>query len=149
MTESDMDNTLDRSIDSACKFFHTAVLTGLPVKFLEALKPLGGSSEALQVRFIHDVELAVCRLIRAAADSIDGRETYTREFDQLGVKIAESDGILKAPEKLFSETAAAIDKQENESEKAASVAKLFGRAGIRLVPFLKEIGKVSARSVGP
>ena len=107
---------------------------GASVEFLSALShaaQIGGTDIAA-------MEVGIRRLQRSAYDADRGLSTAAEAFEQLGVEIHGADGQLKSTEQLFMESAAAISKMQNNTKKAALATVIFGRAGTKLLPMLKE-----------
>ena len=104
------------------------------VEFLSALghaAQLGGSD-------LNTMEGAIRRMQRTALDATRGLSTAVDGFDMLGVSITGAGGQLKDTEQLFIESATALSKMENGTQKAALATMIFGRAGTQLLPMLQD-----------
>ncbi|MBN2132864.1 MAG: phage tail tape measure protein, partial [Sedimentisphaerales bacterium] len=107
---------------------------GASVEFLSALghaANIGGTN-------INTMEVGIRRMQRSAMDASRGLSTAVEVFDQLGVEVRVAGGELKSTEQLFTESAAALSKIENNTQKAALATMLFGRSGTMLLPMLKD-----------
>lgn len=71
--------------------------------------------------------------MQAAAD---GTKTASSMFKKLGVSVYDSTGKLKDQETMMWEAMSALQKMENQTEKAALATDLFGRSGTELMPLL-------------
>ncbi len=107
---------------------------GASVEFLSALShaaQIGGTD-------ISAMEVGIRRMQRSAYDAARGLSTATDAFRDLGISIYAADGQLKGTEQLFMEAAAALSRMENNTKKAALATVIFGRAGTKLLPMLKD-----------
>ena len=107
---------------------------GASVEFLSALShaaQIGGTNIAA-------MEVGIRRLQRTAFDAERGLSTAKDAFDQLGISVVGADGQLKSTEDLFMESATALSRLTNNTQKAALATVIFGRAGTQLLPMLKE-----------
>ncbi|NLG25554.1 MAG: phage tail tape measure protein, partial [Clostridiales bacterium] len=106
---------------------------GASVEFLSALShaaAIGGTDIAA-------MEVGIRRLQRSAYDATQELSTAVDAFKELRINIRGADGQLKSTEALFMESAAALAKMENNTKKAALATVIFGRAGTKLLPMLK------------
>jgi len=114
---------------------------GASVEFLSAL----GHAAQIGGTDIAAMEVGFRRMQRTAFDASRGLSTATEAFGQLGVSVKRSDGQLKSTEMLFMESAAALSRMENNTQKAALATVIFGRAGTKLLPMLKDgAGRIQA-----
>lgn len=58
------------------------------------------------------------------------------EFDKIGVSTRDSTGQLRSAHAVFLDTAGALSRMSNASERTAVVLKLFGRSGLDMLPML-------------
>ena len=58
------------------------------------------------------------------------------EFDKLGVTVKETDGRFRSTHAIFLDTAEAISHLQKGTEQSAATLKIFGRAGLDLLPVL-------------
>ena len=106
---------------------------GASVEFLSALShaaQIGGTDIAA-------MEVGIRRMQRTAYDATQGLSTAVDAFNELGVNVRRADGQLKSTEQLFMESATALSQMENNTKKAALSTVIFGRAGTKLLPMLK------------
>ena len=107
---------------------------GASVEFLSALSHaarIGGTDIAA-------MEVGIRRMQRTAFDAKRGLSTATDAFDELGISATGADGQLKNTEELFMESATALSRLTNNTQKAALATVIFGRAGTQLLPMLKD-----------
>lgn len=94
-----------------------------------------------------DIEKSFKRLQKNVNDAEKGLTTAKDAFAQVGVSLDQLRG--KKPSEQFNLVADALNRVENESEKAALAQDLFGRAGTALIPMLdtyKELGDEAERN---
>lgn len=77
-------------------------------------------------------------LARNANDANEGLKSQSDSFQQLGVDVADSSGNLKSMDVLLRESADKFAVMNNDTEAAALALKVFGRAGLDMLPMLKE-----------
>ncbi len=75
------------------------------------------------------------KLAMSISDAKDGLMTYTREFEKVNVDLKELEGLN--PEEQFMKIARAVAAIEDPMQRASSAQKLFGRAGMELLPMLE------------
>lgn len=78
------------------------------------------------------LEKGVKKMAMSISDAKDGLETYTREFDKIGINVEDLEGL--SPEEQFLKIATAIAEVEDPLARAAVAQKIFGRAGMDLIP---------------
>ena len=83
------------------------------------------------------MEVGIRRMQRTAYDATQGLSTAVDAFNELGINVRRADGQLKGTEQLFMESATALSRMENNTKKAALATVIFGRAGTKLLPMLK------------
>lgn len=66
----------------------------------------------------------------------DGSKSAKGYFDELGLSWEDGSGNLKDQETMMWEAFSALQGMENQTEKAALATKLFGKAGLELLPML-------------
>lgn len=71
-------------------------------------------------------------------NAANGTASAQENFDKLGVSIYNADGSLKDQETLLNEVMHALADMENGTEKAQMATKLFGEAGIEMMPMLNQ-----------
>lgn len=85
---------------------------------------------------ITSMEKGYKKLAMSISDARDGLMTYTREFEKIGVDVRELEGL--SPEDQFMRIAFAVAEIKDPMQRAASAQKLFGRAGMELLPMLSD-----------
>ena len=80
-------------------------------------------------------------------DASMGLAESKRNFAALGLEIKNTDGSLKSTEALMVEVADKFAKMRDGTEKSALAVKLFGRAGLDMIPMLNEGSKALAAMV--
>lgn len=107
---------------------------GASVEFLSAL----GHAAQIGGTDLGAMEVGIRRMQRTAYDAARGVATAQEAFDELGMSVLDANGDLKSTEKLFMEAATALSKMENNTQKAAIATVIFGRAGTKLLPMLRD-----------
>jgi len=110
---------------------------GASVEFLSALNhaaQLGGTS-------IAEMEIGIRRMQRNAKAATRGTGLAADAFRQLGISVTDSTGRLKSTETLFLDVAGALSTVENNTLRAALASTIFGRAGTKLLPMLRDGAK--------
>jgi len=59
-------------------------------------------------------------------------------FRRLGVRVRKADGTMKSVDELLPEVSDGMTRLKSDTERVAVAQKLFGRAGTRLLPLLKQ-----------
>lgn len=108
--------------------------TGISADNLSALSHAAELSGAN----VGELENGIRRLQRSASEAADGTASYAEAFDRLGVSTTDASGQLKPTEQLLLETADALARMDNHTQKAALAQEIFGRAGTRLLPMLDQ-----------
>jgi len=76
-----------------------------------------------------------------------GMETYSREFDKMGVSVTNAQGELKSTYEVLLEMAEYYKTAKNKTQALAIATTLLGRRGAELVPVLK-LGKDGIMALG-
>lgn len=63
-----------------------------------------------------------------------GTKSSAELFDKLGISIYDANGKMKSQEQMLFDTMGALQKVENQTEKAMIANKLFGKTGSELMP---------------
>jgi hypothetical protein len=71
-------------------------------------------------------------------DASNGSKGAQENFDALGVSIYDTNGQLKSADAVMIEVADQFAKLEDGTQKTALATKVFGRAGLELIPMLNE-----------
>ena len=115
--------------------------TGVSVENLQRFKFAAEQSGSS----IEVVEKGLKRSAKFLADADRGLATYTRQLDELGLSVADFEGL--APDAAFEKFADAISGVEDPMKRAALAQEVFGRAGVELLP-LMENGAAGIRELG-
>lgn len=75
-------------------------------------------------------------LTSAMDGAASGTKNNIEQFKKLGVSVTKSDGSLRSQEEVMWETMAALQKMDNQTEKARLTTELFGKSGTELMPLL-------------
>lgn len=124
-------------VDLGDQMAKTAKKIGIGVETLSGLKfaaDLAGTS-------FQAVAGGFRRLASAAFDANEGLAESQRAFDALGIQVTDSQGQLRNLEDLFFDSADALQALTGDTERAALAQDLFGRAGLDLIPLLKQGSK--------
>lgn len=81
------------------------------------------------------MEKGMKKLSMSISDAKDGLMTYTREFEKININVRELEGL--SPEDQFMRIAMAVAAIEDPMARASAAQKLFGRAGMELLPMLE------------
>lgn len=73
-----------------------------------------------------------------AFDAAMGLAESKRNFDVLGISVTDANGALKGSPQLLLEVADKFQKMGNTGERTALAVKLFGKAGLDMIPMLAE-----------
>ena len=65
-----------------------------------------------------------------------GTSQTATAFEELGIRVTNSDGSLRESETVMWETLSVLQSMENQTQKARYAAELFGRSGTELMPLL-------------
>ncbi|MDE0194539.1 MAG: hypothetical protein OXP08_03235, partial [bacterium] len=138
-----------------------AALAGLAAKMISTgdqldkmSKRTGVSVENLQrLRFaaeqsgtgIDVLEKGLKRQAKFLADADRGLSTYTRQLAELGLTVADFEGL--SPDEAFMKFADAIAAVDDPLRQAALAQEVFGRAGTQLLPLMKE-GTAGIKALG-
>jgi hypothetical protein len=119
---------------SADEFSKMSRKVGISVEKLQQLEfasNLSGTNLA-------SLRVGLQRFARTADDAGQGLKTAQEPFERLGVATHDASGDLKDLDTLLLETADAIAKLPDGTEKTALAMKAFGRSGAELIPLLNE-----------
>ena len=113
----------------------------------EAAAQLGVTTDALQeFRFIavqtgqsqEDLDLALGQLTKRLGAAADGAKKPTAALAKLGVVLKDSDGKVRGTDKVLLDIAGGLEKVATPAERAAIATDLFGKSGMKMLPFLEE-----------
>ena len=75
---------------------------------------------------------------RMISDAAGGNKTYMQTFEDLGIKIKDSEGNLRKPNEIFEDVADIFHNTEDGIGKTALAVELFGKSGADLIPMLND-----------
>ena len=75
---------------------------------------------------------------KTIADAASGSKTAAQTFKDLGIKIKDASGKMRAPDEILSDVAEVFSKVEGGAAKTALACELFGKSGAELMPMLNE-----------
>lgn len=87
---------------------------------------------------VADMQKALGQLSKRALEVKQGNKTMAKAFDDVGVKVTDSRGELKATDVLLLEMADRFKGMKSEAERTGLAMQLFGRTGIKLIPMFLE-----------
>jgi phage-related minor tail protein len=122
------------ALDTADEFNKLAQKTGVSVESLSLLKPVleqSGSS-------LGGFEKALKKLSAGMVEAAAGSKEQAAAFGNLGVAVKDSAGNLRPAEAVMLDLADVFKGMPDGAEKAALAVKLFGKAGMELIPFLNQ-----------
>lgn len=122
------------ALDTADEFSKLAQKTGVSVESLSLLKPVleqSGSS-------LGGFEKALKKLSAGMVEAAAGSKEQAAAFGNLGVAVKDSAGNLRPAEAVMLDLADVFRGMPDGAEKAALTVKLFGKAGMELIPFLNQ-----------
>lgn len=108
--------------------------TGVSV---EALNGLGHAAN-LSGTSLDTVQKALKTVSNGMVDAQRGMAGAQENFAALGISVTDSTGALKSADAVMIEVAEKFEHMKDGTEKAAIATKLFGRAGLDLIPMLNE-----------
>lgn len=75
---------------------------------------------------------------KTIADAASGSKTAAQTFKDLGIKIKDASGKMRAPDEILTDVAEVFSKVEGGAAKTALACELFGKSGAELMPMLNE-----------
>ncbi|NYT76558.1 phage tail tape measure protein [Alcaligenaceae bacterium] len=79
---------------------------------------------------------SLVRLTKGMDDTIRGTGDAKKAFDELGIKVANTDGTLRDNVSVLNDVADKFSGMTDGAKKTALAVQLFGRSGAQLIPFL-------------
>jgi len=107
---------------------------GVSVERLAGLEHAAGMSGTS----LGSVEKALKTVSSGLVDADRGLKTSQENFDALGVSIYDTNGQLKSADAVMIEVADQFALLEDGTQKTALATKVFGKAGLELIPMLNE-----------
>lgn len=131
------------SLDFANNIGEMSDKVGITTKSLQELRfaaSQNGSS-------IEEMDAALVKFNQIVGDAASGSEEANKTFNLLGISVRNSSGEVRSLDDLLLEASDSISQFGSNSEKAALLTDLFGRAGGKLIPVLGS-GSDAVRSFG-
>ncbi len=132
-----------RVIDAQDELAKMSQKLGISVEGLAGLQHAGD----LAGISLEQIQKGVKSLSSQLFDAASGLLESKRNFTALNVEIKNTDGTLRRSEDIIVELADKFKDMENGTEKTALAVKLFGKAGLDLIPLLNEGSAALARMV--
>ncbi|MGH7260626.1 MAG: phage tail tape measure protein, partial [Nitrospiraceae bacterium] len=107
---------------------------GVSVESLSALRYAAELSELSAEQLTQGLKF----LAKNAVEAASGGSDAVVAFGDVGVSVKDAHGKIKPVEELLLDVADAFHRSDDNAAKTALAVKLFGRAGIELIPFLNE-----------
>jgi hypothetical protein len=114
--------------------YDASQITGLTAETLTSLK---FAAEQSSISF-DALKMSMVRQARFAYEAATGNEEMAEGFDALGISITDTNGQLKDAQTLFMETADALSRISNPTQRTALAMKVFGRGAAQILPLLRE-----------
>ncbi len=130
-------------IDSQDELSKMSQKIGISVEGLAGLQHAGD----LAGISLEGIQKAVKSVSTQLFDAASGLLESKRNFTSLGIEIKNTDGSLRKAEDVIVELADKFAKMEDATEKTALATKLFGRAGLDLIPLLNQGSDALARMI--
>lgn len=121
-------------IQNAAALYQLSQKTGATVTELAKLK---GVSEALHVDF-GTVTIGLKKLAVNMVDAAGGGADMSATFKALKINVRDANGQIRPTGDVMKDLADRFEKMKDGPVKAALAVKLFGRAGVDLIPVLNE-----------
>lgn len=112
----------------------TARAIGIEVESLTSLRrsaELGGAG-------VEDLDNGIRRLSRNIFDASKGTGEAVKAFDELDIKVTDSEGNLRSVDSVINDIADSFSKLEDGTLKNAQAQLLFGRSGAKLINTLNQ-----------
>ncbi|MDP2432009.1 MAG: hypothetical protein Q8O33_08260 [Pseudomonadota bacterium] len=122
------------ALDTADELSKLSQKTGISVESLSLLKPIAEQSGVSLEGLAKGMQKLATSMYDAARGMKDPEEAFTR----LGVSFKDASGQLRPTESVLLELADAFAAMPDGAEKSALAVKLFGKAGVEMIPFLNQ-----------
>ncbi|MCH5305188.1 MAG: phage tail tape measure protein [Rikenella sp.] len=90
---------------------------------------------------------SMVKLNKKMTEAVAGSKTAGQIFSDLGIKLKDASGKMRAPEAVFEDIAEKLSNVENGAPKTAAAVEIFGKSGASLIPLLNS-GKEGIRTMG-
>ena len=122
------------ALDTADELSKLSQKTGLSVESLSLLKPVAEQSGVS----LEGLAKGLAKLATTMVDAAGGSKEPLEAFQRLGVSFQDAAGQLRPTEDVLMQLADAFAAMPDGAEKSALAVKLFGKAGVELIPFLNQ-----------
>lgn len=94
---------------------------------------------------VDSLQMGMKTLLTAMDGVVSGTESNIAQFERLGVTVTDAEGNMRSQEDVMFDVMSALQKMDNQAEKARLANELFGRSGSELMPLLNgEAGSIEA-----
>ncbi len=128
------------------RILSTSKRLGVSVEWLQEMEYAAERSGAS----VDSLQSGLGKLSRNIAEAAAGLGVSGTAFDALGVSVRNSDGSLRQAEDVFDDVTRGLAALESQELRNALASRIFGRAGLDLMPFLgqgaDEIARLRARA---
>ncbi len=108
--------------------------TGISVESLSLLKPIAEQAGTSMEGLANGIK----KLSTAMVEAAGGSSAQVEVFSRLGVSVKDAAGQIRPTEAVLLDLADAFAAMPDGAEKSALAVKLFGKAGVELIPFLNQ-----------
>jgi TP901 family phage tail tape measure protein len=122
------------ALDTADDLSKLSQKTGISVESLSLLKPIAEQSGISLEGLAKGMQKLATAMVEAAGGSKEQIETFSR----LGVSVKDAAGQIRPTEAVLLDLADAFAALPDGAEKSALAVKIFGKAGVELIPFLNQ-----------
>jgi len=122
------------ALDTADDLSKLSQKTGISVESLSLLKPIAEQSGISLEGLAKGMQKLATSMVEAAGGSKEQVEVFSR----LGVSVKDAAGQIRPTEAVLLDLADAFSVMPDGAEKSALAVKLFGKAGVELIPFLNQ-----------
>ena len=122
------------ALDTADDLSKLAQKTGISVESLSLLKPIAEQSGISLEGLAKGMQKLATSMVEAAGGSKEQVEVFSR----LGVSVKDAAGQIRPTEAVLLDLADAFAAMPDWAEKSALAVKIFGKAGVELIPFLNQ-----------
>ena len=112
---------------------HTSQMLGLSVSALQELQYAANIAGISQGEF----EMSIRQLANSAQGAAMGVDTFAKAYSSLGISPSVN-GKMKQTDQILMEMADKFSRMPDSLEKTAAANDIFGRSGMRLIPFLNK-----------
>lgn len=116
------------------QLFTASAKTGIATEKLAGMKLAAEQSGAS----FDTVITGLKKMAANAFDAADGAKAQSEMFGKLGISVTDASGELRPMNELLLDAADKFKEMKNPTEAAATAQDLFGKAGLDLLPMLKD-----------